>query len=222
MSGLLTSTAMAGHAPLPLPTASNGTPLAACARPSCAAIKRRMVELAQQVAALEQERDALRDALDAAHADWGPLGGQATADALSHTERRLVEVLLEAGQEHAPDCPAEGRCCCSYGAVRHATLLRRVWGDGYSEDAHLLRVNIARVRFKLAPHDWDIHCRVAHGYRLVPYDPDAVRRRAPMEAAELATIRALGAQGLSARAVAVQVGRDPTTVRRLLNAVETR
>lgn len=35
--------------------------------------------------------------------------------------------------------------------ITHRQLLRRVWGDTYSDEAHLLRVNISNLRHKLEP-----------------------------------------------------------------------
>lgn len=35
--------------------------------------------------------------------------------------------------------------------VTHSQLLRQVWGVGYADEAHLLRVNISNLRRKIEP-----------------------------------------------------------------------
>ena len=69
------------------------------------------------------------------------------------------------------------------GWVSQETLVRATWGDAEAEDAelfmasrHTLRVNISRLRCKLAPLDWRIETRpgssgsrpYAGWYRIVP------------------------------------------------------
>ncbi len=66
------------------------------------------------------------------------------------------------------------------GWVSQETLVRVTWGDAEAEDAelfaasrHTLRVNVSRIRRKLAPLDWRIDTRQgsSHGagwYRIVP------------------------------------------------------
>ena len=66
------------------------------------------------------------------------------------------------------------------GWVSQETLIRATWGDAEAEDAelfaasrHTLRVNVSRIRRKLAPLDWQIDTRQgskhgAGGYRIMP------------------------------------------------------
>ena len=69
------------------------------------------------------------------------------------------------------------------GWVSQETLVRAAWGDAEADDAelfmasrHTLRVNISRIRRKLAPLDWQIETRpgssgsrpYAGWYRIVP------------------------------------------------------
>lgn len=64
--------------------------------------------------------------------------------------------------------------------VRHAgkvitrgDLLRKIWGPGYQNDYHLLRVNISNLRSKIEPepaHPRYILTEPGVGYRLKPYD----------------------------------------------------
>ena len=66
------------------------------------------------------------------------------------------------------------------GWVSQETLVRATWGDAEAEDAelfaatrHTLRVNVSRIRRKLAPLDWRIDTRQgsthrAGWYRIVP------------------------------------------------------
>lgn len=204
-------------AALPAPTLVNGEPHRAdgpCTRPSCHAVKRHMVDLAQQVEALTLERDALRTALDeVAIVDWTALGGEDAVADLTARERGITQELLLAGRDEYGD----------YRTVPSGRILRRVWGAEYDGEQHLLRVTLSRLRQKLramrgddAPHGWDVVCAFAFGYRLAPHDPTRRRQNTPITDAERARMRALRAEGLPIRAVAFAVHREVGTVRKVL------
>jgi DNA-binding winged helix-turn-helix (wHTH) protein len=203
------TTAMGYRRNLLLPRLPNGDAIEApCARASCGAVKKHMLTLAQQLEAVTVERDALRAALDATgRADWTPLGGESALYALTGTEARIVEALLKAG----PDAESG-----EFRTVRHAQLLREVWGDAWRDEGHLLRVNISRVRFKLVPFGWDVANLFGYGYRLARIDPERPNRRAFLDAAERAEIVSLRAGGLAIKVIARRMHRDTTTVQRVL------
>ena len=63
--------------------------------------------------------------------------------------------LVTLGGREVPLTPTEYRLLACLGQNLGRTLtqediLLRVWGNGYQDEAHLLRVNIARLRGKLA------------------------------------------------------------------------
>jgi hypothetical protein len=76
---------------------------------------------------------------------------------LTASEGRVFDALY-LGALHAP------------GWVTREYLLLRVWGPSYAGEFHLLRVNIARLRPKLAPIGWAIETSAGRGYRLVEGD----------------------------------------------------
>jgi two-component system KDP operon response regulator KdpE len=93
----------------------------------------------------------MRAALRRAHAPAGDpvfVAGGLVVD----RARRLVTV---AGQE-VPLTPTEFdllRVLVTHAGkvVTHTQLLREVWGAGYADEAHLLRVNISNLRRKIEP-----------------------------------------------------------------------
>jgi hypothetical protein len=204
-----TSTAMGYGRSLPMPRLPNGDAIELpCARASCGAVKKHMLTLAQELEAVTVERDALRASLDATwRADWTPLGGDAALYALTGTEARIVEALLRPGTDAETG---------AFRTVRHAQLLREVWGDAWRDEGHLLRVNISRVRFKLGPFGWDVANLFGYGYRLARLDPERPNRRAGVDAAERAEIVGLRAGGMSIKVIARRMHRDTTTVQRVL------
>lgn len=65
--------------------------------------------------------------------------------------------------------------------VSHEALIRAVWGDAEAQDSdllpdadHTLRVNVSRIRRKLADLGWRIEAR-PHWYCVVPVTAEAER-----------------------------------------------
>jgi hypothetical protein len=206
----LTAHTITGGEMLPIPHQLNGGAVTPCGRPDCTAVKKHMFALLQQMEALTTERDALRELLEGV-ADWMPLGGERVARALTGTERRIAEALLKAGLDERGD----------YRVVRHERLLSLVWGLDYSDEYHLLRVNVSRIRQKLRLHDWDVLNAPGFGYRMARYERGQRRANARVTEDEAAEMRRLLANGLNIKQVALKLRRSPETVGRMCHAPAT-
>lgn len=226
----MTSTAMGYERNLPAPHAPNAEPMAPCARASCGAIKKHMLDLAQQVEALTVERDALRAALDERlGVDWTPLGGERVMRALTATEARICEALLLAGRERSPDDAPDMPPTSDFKVARYAAILRHAWGPRFAVgdahgERHLITVNASRLRHKLRPFDWDVVSVFDTGMRLVPWTGEAVPlppelpwlRYARITDVERERIARLWADGYHLASIETATGRSPDTIRRVL------
>jgi hypothetical protein len=229
----MTSTAMGYQRNLPAPHAPNGDAVAACNRPSCHAMKKHAVGLAQQVEALTVERDALRTALDEriGGVDWTPLGGERVMRALTPTEARICEALLLAGRERRPDDAPDAPPSGEFRTARYAGILRHAWGPGWGigddgADRHLIRVNAARLRHRLRAFDWDVVAVFDVGMRLVPWtgEPIPLPPERPglggtrVTDAERAQIAELWKDGYRLGYIETVTGRSADSIRRVLRA----
>jgi hypothetical protein len=241
MSGLITSTAMAGGRSLPLPTRVNGEQRHAdgpCTRPSCHALKKHALGLAQQIEelrhqadALTLERDAMRTALDEriSAVDWTPLGGERVMRSLTPTEARICEALLLAGRERSPDDGHDEPPSGEYRTARYGGILRHTWGPewgigDYRADLHLIRVNASRLRHKLRAFGWEVVAVFNMGMRLAPWTGEPIPL--PPERPWLHSMRvtedertqmaALWEGGYRIGYIAAVTGRSADSIRRVL------
>lgn len=228
----LLSTQMAGGRALPAPTLVNGEPHHAdgpCTRPSCHAMKRHALGLAQRVEELTVERDAMRAALDewVSTVDWTPLGGERVMRALTPTEARICEALLLAGRERGPDDGHDEPPSGEFKTARYQAILRHTWGPEYDADAgtmHLVRVNASRLRHKLRAFGWDVVAVTGWGMRLVAWtgEPIPLPAERPwlhsmrVTDAERAQIASLWEGGYRIGYIEAISGRSADSIRRIL------
>lgn len=243
MSTLLnTQMAGAGRA-LPAPTLVGGERRehdGPCTRPSCRALKKHALGLAQQIEELRQqaeafrlERDAMRAALDErlGAVDWTPLGGERVMRALTATEARICEALLLAGRERSPDDGNDGPPTGDFKVARYAGIFRHIWGPEFSIGAahaerHLIRVNVSRVRHKLRPFGWDVVSVFDVGMRLAPWTGEPLPlpperpglHHARVTDAERERMARLWEAGYRLGYIETVTGRSEDTIRRALRA----
>jgi hypothetical protein len=238
MSTLL-STQMGGGRSLPMPTQvngehrANGEALGPCNRPSCHAMKKHALGLAQQIEELTVERDAMRAALDEriGSVDWTPLGGERVMRALTPTEARVCEALLLAGREPSPDDGLDEAPTGEFRTARYRGILRHTWGPDWGigddgGDRHLIRVNASRLRHKLRAFGWDVATVADRGMRLVPWagEPIPLPPERPglgyarVTDGERAQIASLWGTGYRLGYIEMVTGRSADSIRRVLRA----